>query len=233
MTFYKGLPTVQRNAYGGGEGGSIYGTAHLTLNNGYIGYYYDPEDGADPFKEKISDETWSDESHPKGTPNDRLEDCGNVFGAGYDDLSTCDFTHVKMYGGLVRNSLHGGGEIATVGRGATKQKTGVVRELDRIYKAGGTHVEIYNGHVRRNVFGGGKGYNVLRYGVGNGLYTDGYVFGQTEVYIHGGEIGTDEGLAKGYGNVFGGGDIGYVYSRGMRTVQVVKGDRIPWPLVLL
>lgn len=214
MTFYKGLPTVQRNAYGGGEGGSIYGTAHLTLNNGYIGYYYDPEDGADPFKEKISDETWSDESHPKGTPNDRLEDCGNVFGAGYDDLSTCDFTHVKMYGGLVRNSLHGGGEIATVGRGATKQKTGVVRELDRIYKAGGTHVEIYNGHVRRNVFGGGKGYNVLRYGVGNGLYTDGYVFGQTEVYIHGGEIGTDEGLAKGYGNVFGGGDIGYVYSRG-------------------
>lgn len=214
MTFYKGLPTVQRNAYGGGEGGSIYGTAHLTLNNGYIGYYYDPEDGADPFKEKISDETWSDESHPKGTPNDRLEDCGNVFGAGYDDLSTCDFTHVKMYGGLVRNSLHGGGEIATVGRGATKQKTGVVRELDRIYKAGGTHVEIYNGHVRRNVFGGGKGYNMLRYGVGNGLYTDGYVFGQTEVYIHGGEIGTDEGLAKGYGNVFGGGDIGYVYSRG-------------------
>ncbi|MCR5044820.1 MAG: hypothetical protein K6A93_11955 [Bacteroidaceae bacterium] len=214
MTFYKGLPTVQRNAYGGGEGGSIYGTAHLTLNNGFIGYYYDPEDGADPFKEKISDETWSDESHPKGTPNDRLEDCGNVFGAGYDDLSTCDFTHVKMYGGLVRNSLHGGGEIATVGRGATKQKTGVVRELDRIYKAGGTHVEIYNGHVRRNVFGGGKGYNVLRYGVGNGLYTDGYVFGQTEVYIHGGEIGTDEGLAKGYGNVFGGGDIGYVYSRG-------------------
>ncbi len=214
MTFYKGLPTVQRNAYGGGEGGSIYGTAHLTLNNGYIGYYYDPEDGADPFKEKISDETWSDESHPKGTPNDRLEDCGNVFGAGYDDLSTCDFTHVKMYGGLVRNSLHGGGEIATVGRGATKQKTGVVRELDHIYKAGGTHVEIYNGHVRRNVFGGGKGYNVLRYGVGNGLYTDGYVFGQTEVYIHGGEIGTDEGLAKGYGNVFGGGDIGYVYSRG-------------------
>ena len=214
VTFYKGLPTVQRNAYGGGEGGSIYGTAHLTLNNGYIGYYYDPEDGADPFKEKISDETWSDESHPKGTPNDRLEDCGNVFGAGYDDLSTCDFTHVKMYGGLVRNSLHGGGEIATVGRGATKQKTGVVRELDRIYKAGGTHVEIYNGHVRRNVFGGGKGYNMLRYGVGNGLYTDGYVFGQTEVYIHGGEIGTDEGLAKGYGNVFGGGDIGYVYSRG-------------------
>jgi len=214
MTFYKGLPTVQRNAYGGGEGGSIYGTAHLTLNNGFIGYYYDPEDGADPFKEKISDETWSDESHPKGTPNDRLEDCGNVFGAGYDDLSTCDFTHVKMYGGLVRNSLHGGGEIATVGRGATKQKTGVVRELDRIYKAGGTHVEIYNGHVRRNVFGGGKGYNVLRYGVGNGLYTDGYVFGRTEVYIHGGEIGTDEGLAKGYGNVFGGGDIGYVYSRG-------------------
>ena len=56
----------------------------------------------------------------------------------------------------------------------------------------------------------------MKYGVGNELYTDGYVFGQTEVYIHGGEIGTAEGAksANSYGNVFGAGDVGYVYSSG-------------------
>ena len=38
--FYNGVPAIQRNAYGGGEGGSVYGTTNLTINNGYIGYRY-------------------------------------------------------------------------------------------------------------------------------------------------------------------------------------------------
>ena len=207
LTYLKGVPAILRNAYSGGEGGAVYGTANLTINNGYIGYYYDNGE----YKEKLDDETWSD-----GVGKDRLEDCGNAFGGGYDDLSSVDFTNIKMYGGTIRNSLHGGGEIATIGRGTTTQSSGAVRELDQVYKNGKTHVEMYNGHVIRNVFGGGKGYNKLKYGVGNELYTDGYVFGQTEVFIHGGEIGTIDGAksAKGYGNVFGGGDIGYVYSSG-------------------
>ena len=205
LTYTKGVPAIQRNAYSGGEGGAVFGTANLIINNGYIGYYYDATDSK--YKEKLHDETWSD-----GVGENRLEDCGNAFGGGYDDLSSVDYTDVKMYGGVIRNSLHGGGEIATIGRGTTKQSSGVVRELDQVFKDGKTHIEMYNGHVLRNVFGGGKGYNKLKYGVGNELYTDGYVFGQTEVYIHGGEIGTVEGIAKEYGNVFGGGDIGYVYS---------------------
>ena len=212
---YRGIPTVEFNAYGGGEGGSVFGTAHLTLNNGRIGYYYDVTAGtSEPFKEKIDDETWSDGGVG------RLADCGNVFGAGYDDLSTCDFTDVTVWGGKIRNSLFGGGEIATVGRGATKASTGRTRELDEIYKHGKTRVVMYNGHVLRNVFGGGKGYNELKYGEGNMLYTDGYVFGQTEVLIRGGEVGTVEGArdqSKGYGNVFGGGDIGYVYGLGKKS----------------
>jgi hypothetical protein len=44
------------------------------------------------------------------------------------------------------------------------------------------------------------------------LKAKGYVFGQTEVDVYGGEVGTDEGVAQGYGNVFGGGDVGCVYS---------------------
>lgn len=207
LSYTYGVPAIQRNAYSGGEGGAVFGTANLTINNGYIGYYYDSSDSK--YKEKLADETWTGEN-----ADTRLEDCGSAFGGGYDDLSSVDFTNVKMYGGIIRNSLHGGGEIATVGRGETKESTGVTRELKKIYMPGKTHVEMYNGHVLRNVFGGGKGYNKLKYGKGAELYTDGYVFGQTEVYIHGGEIGTEAGIAKEYGNVFGGGDVGYVYSKG-------------------
>lgn len=219
--YYHGVPTVEFNAYGGGEGGSVFGTANLTLNNAFIGYRYSDTEPADQtrtvvpayggyYQEKLDDETWT------GGGINRLIDCGNVFGGGYDDLSTCDFTNTIIWGGKIRNSLFGGGEIATVGRGATKQTTGAQRDLEQIWKHGGTHIEMYNGHVMRDVFGGGKGYNELKYGESAMLYTDGYVFGQTEVYIHGGEVGTTEGVAKGYGNVFGGGDIGYVYGKGKK-----------------
>ena len=132
----------------------------------------------------------------------RLKDYGNLFGGGYDDLSSTDFTFVTVWGGTVRGSVHGGGEIATVGRGrvvetGTDNSERVLTEAN-YFKDGKTHVTMYNGKVLRNVFGGGKGYNINGYGTGsNKLYTDGYVFGQTEVYIYGGEIGTDEGLAEG------------------------------------
>ena len=215
---YAGQPAIQRNAYGGGEGGSIIGHANLTLNNGYIGYVYNTETGE--YEEKLNDETWTDH-----VGEDRLSDCGNLFGGGYDDNSSVDESSVKMYGGVVRNSIFGGGEIATIGRGAT-QESGVDnkdRTIKAIYKAGGTHIEMYNGHVKHNVFGGGKGYNILGYGGTRGFYTDGYVFGKTEVYIHGGEIGTDEGLKEGYGNVFGGGDVGFVYGTGYFSDQTKNG----------
>ena len=207
--FYKGVPAIQRNAYSGGEGGSVFGTAHLTMNNGYIGYTYNTETGE--YEEKLHDETWTDH-----VGKDRLSDCGNLFGGGYDDNSSVDFTDVTVWGGQIRNSVFGGGEIATIGRGKVKEsdEDNKTRVLDKIYKYGGTSIKIYNGHVNRNVFAGGKGYNILGYGGTRGFYTDGYVFGQTQVYVHGGEVGTEAGLAEGYGNVFGGGDVGFVYGKG-------------------
>ncbi len=236
--FYKGVPAVQRNAYGAGEGGPVYGTANLTINNGYIGYVHllagqaldeegnivsDSEETTARYEELVSDATWAVPSERKG----RLKDCGNAFGGGYDDKSLVDFTNVTMWGGIVRSSLYGGGEIATVGRGKTKNLTGLDRELEAIYKYGKTRIELFNGHVKRNVFGGGKGYNILGYGGTHELYTDGYVFGQTEVHIHGGEIGTVEGMALqsdgtgGYGNVFGGGDVGYVFGNGYFNAKTI------------
>lgn len=215
-----GLPAIERNAYGGGEGGPVFGTTNITLNKGYIGYRYfvdqasaDPgaeligiTDGGGYYQEKLHDETWS------GDGSYRLKDSGNIFGGGYVDNSSVDESNVTMYGGHVRNSLFGGGEIAAVGRGvivASGEKNSI-RNLQGIYKAGHTSVKLYEGFVHRNVFGGGRGYNNL--GEGGKLYSDGYVFGQTEVDIHGGEVGTNAELANGNGNVFGGGDIGYVYS---------------------
>ena len=225
--FYAGVPAIQRNAYGGGEGGAIFGSSYLTINNGYIGYVHlnagemQNEQGkvvtatgttTERYEEKIHDDTYWENEVWKGL--NRLSDCGNVFGGGYDVKSSVDFSHITMWNGIVRNSLVGGGEIATIGRGAIDASgpSNSIRTLRGLYKAGKTNIEMFNGHVLRNVFGGGKGYNIFGYGQEGTLYMDGYVFGQTEVHIHGGEVGTDEGLAEGYGNVFGGGDIGYVYS---------------------
>ena len=221
-TLANGIPAIERNAYGGGEGGAVFGTTNITLNKGYIGYRYfadEPTDNTYPYihdgsgyyQEKIVDETWKD-NEGNFIPNTNLENSGNIFGGGYIDNSSVDFTNVTLYGGVVRNSAFGGGEIAAIGRGDVygEDDENPERTLKGIYKAGKTHVYIYEGKVKRNVFGGGKGIDNL--GRTGSLYTNGYVFGQTEVNIFGGEIGTDEGMAQGYGNVFGGGDIGYVYS---------------------
>ena len=234
-SFINGIPAIERNAYGGGEGGAVFGTTNITLNKGFIGYrhfYTVPtmdadldyiQVGSDYYQEKLHDETWS------GDGTNRLYDSGCIFGGGYIDNSSVDITNVKMYGGHVRNALFGGGEIAAIGRGIilASGKDNSVRTLKGIYKAGKTNVELYEGHVHRNVFGGGRGYNNL--GEGGTLYSDGYVFGQTEVHIFGGEIGTDKGLEMGFGNVFGGGDIGYVYSAYMNGnelhVGIKDGDR--------
>lgn len=223
ITYYKGDPAIQRNAYAGGEGGSVIGQANITINNGHIGYIYLDDNQAlnatgnivsspgatAQYVEKVDDETYYDKNDKTNwLGKNRLEDYGNVFGSGFDDLSSVDESNVTIYGGTIRNSVFGGGEIATIGRGKSTGELGQVE----IYKAGKTHIYMYNGLVKRNVFGGGKGYNKLGYGNSNKLYTQGYVFGQTDVNIYGGEIGTTEGIAQGDGNVFGGGDQGFVFS---------------------
>ena len=235
-SFIDGLPAIERNAYGGGEGGAVFGTTNITLNNGFIGYRHFSNKpttdtdldyvqvGSDYYQEKLHDETWS------GDGTNRLNDSGCIFGGGYIDNSSVDVTNVKMYGGHVRNSLFGGGEIAAVGRGVINAsgQDNSVRSLKGIYKAGKANVELFEGNVHRNVFGGGRGYNNL--GEGGTLYSDGYVFGQTEVRVHGGTVGTAKELARENGNVFGGGDIGYVYSayeddKGNLYVGIKDGER--------
>ena len=213
-TFDGGAPAITRNVYGGGEGGSVYGSSKVTINNGYIGYRYKANGANGSYVEELDDQK----------PGD-LELSGNVFGGGYVVNSYVDSTTVNMYGGTIRGSLYGGGEIGPIGRGTMKSGsyTGALQNQDAyIFRAGTTNVNMFGGLVKRNVFGGGRGKD--SWGGDGTMYMDpalvatldmkckGFVFGQTHVNIHGGEIGTAEGMAYGYGNVFGGGDEGSVYS---------------------
>ena len=210
--FYNGIPAINRNVYGGGEGGGIFGTAYVTINNGRIGYRYKNND----YVEELDDVKAGD---------NLLDRSGNVFGGGYVANSYVDYSDLRMYGGIVRGGLYGGGEVGPIGRGTVKEGAAApagtfINGDAKIYKAGEARVTLYKGHVLRDVFGGGRGFD--NWG-GEGYMTEdekktmdlsskGYVFGQTKVRILGGEVGTAAGVADGYGNVFGGGNVGYVYS---------------------
>ena len=219
--FANGIPAIQRNAYGGGEGGSVWGTTNLTIKNGMIGYR---------FKNTSTDETPTYEYVPElddvTAGDNKLEGSGNAFGGGYIVNSYVDYTKVNMHGGTIRGSLYGGGEVGPIGRGTMKTDVagGIKNGNATIFRAGKTNVKMYNGKVLRNVFGGGRGKD--SWGGDGTQYMDpnlvatldrvckGYVFGQTEVNIYGGEVGTEKGVEDGLeiGNVFGGSDEGCVYS---------------------
>ena len=219
--YQNGIPAIRRNVYGGGEGGAIFGTAHVTINNGYIGYRAEKTGSDYNYLEELDDYQEGD--------NKLKKHGGNVFGGGYVANSYVDNSEVKMYGGTIRGELFGGGEIGPIGRGTVKANaptppSGSGPYFDnhtaRIYKPGSTKVEMYGGFVQRNVFGGGRGYdNWETYGWMSDVEkqtmdqsSKGYVFGNTEVYIYGGKIGTVDAASYEDGNVFGGGDEGFVYS---------------------
>ena len=222
-----GIPAIERNVYGGGEGGAIYGTANVSVNNGYIGYRFD---GSDPTATTSSASDYAEELDDLTNPDPErrvngLLNSGNIFGGGYVANSYTENTNVYLYKGTVRGSVYGGGEIGPIGRGTVKDVTSPIENANaHIFKPGTTHVYVYGGQVNRNVFGGGRGYDNWG-GDGTELYKDqpdiiaqmdlqskGFVFGETDVHIYGGTIGTPENVELGYGNVFGGGDIGFVYS---------------------
>ena len=218
-SFIDGIPAILRNVYGAGEGGSVWGTTNVTMNNGYIGYRYKNmgtiESPVDKYEEELNDQVAND-----------IEQAGNIFGGGYVVNSYVDIANVDMYGGIVRGCIYGGGEVGPIGRGTVRYKdsysTGLENGDARIFKGGATCVKMYSGHVLRNVFGGGRGKD--SWGGDGTMYMDddvvstldldckGFVFGKTEVYIHGGNIGNKDRVNLEEGNVFGGGDEGFVYS---------------------
>ena len=235
-SFVNGIPAIQRNVYGGGEGGGIFGTAYVTVNNGRIGYRYKNVSGT----RGADDYQYVEELDDVKAGDNLLDRSGNVFGGGYVANSYVDFSDIKMYGGIVRGGLYGGGEVGPIGRGTVKDGAAApegtfINGKAKIYKPGGTKITLYKGHVMRDVFGGGRGFD--NWG-GEGYMTDeekltmdlsskGYVFGKTDVQILGGEVGTTAGVADGYGNVFGGGNVGYVYSGTGKKPAAASGNKDP------
>ena len=227
-----GNPAITRNVYGGGEGGSIYGKAYVTINNGQIGFRYKNNE----YVPELDDAEEGD---------NLLDEAGNVFGGGYVVNSYTDFSDIKMFGGTVRGCLYGGGELGPIGRGSTSTNLDYAPARDwafvngdaKIYRGGGTSIKLYSGLVMRDVFGGGRGFD--NWG-GDGtkymseevkatldLSSKGYIFGSTDVRIRGGVVGTPDNLTKGYGNVYGGGNVGFVYSATGRRVKTELAEGEP------
>ena len=235
-TFFNGIPAIQRNVYGGSERGLVSGTATVDMHNGFVGYEYignedanieiSPDINADTqlASQKRQADAIALGYRPVLDLDDDLsvrefEDEGNVYGAGYGEGAVVINTKVNLHGGRVRNSVYGGGEIAAVGEGTVLESG----DKANIKTAGATQVRMYGGLVEGDVFGGGRGYTYTFAYTGEDSpyqttrkYTDGYVFGKTNVEIYRGTIGTDASVAAGKGNVFGGGNIGYVYSAGVK-----------------
>ena len=215
--YQSGKPTIQRSAYGGGEMAKVTGTATVNMWNGYIGYEYVGGD----FKPLLD---------LKKADDNLLKQNGNLYGAGYGEGAVVMQTFVNLHGGVIRNGLYGGGEIAAVGVGATKlENEKYVLDTSKPFIAGKTNVYMYGGTVEGDVFGGGRGFSYDLTGnevTGKLYYTDGYVFGGTNVEIYRGKIGTDASVKEGHGNVFGGGNIGYVYSAGQKYSGTTSGTMI-------
>lgn len=220
-SFFDGVPTILRSAYGGGEMAVVTGTSTVDMYNGYIGYRYDATSTATKEEDKYQPELKLNNDDEANL----LSENGNLYGAGFGEGAKVMNTQVNLYGGTIRNGLYGGGEIAAVGDGTYNTTT---KEYT-VNQGGQTNVYMYGGLVVGDVFGGGRGYSYDLTGnqiVGKTLYSDGYVFGKTNVEIYRGTIGTDESLALGHGNVFGGGNIGYVYSAGVKYTGETDGTKI-------
>lgn len=234
--YFNGVPSIRRNAYAGGEGGVVRGTANLNIFNGVVGYqckhkdditesennYYKLEINNGHVKytalKRGDDLSGEDYYYVEDIDQDVVGDnimyeAGNAFGGGYAANSDVDIANLTLWDGIIRNSMYGGGEIATIGRGIQTKNT-TTQELEvTIYKPGETHVTMMGGHVLRDVFGGGRGFNNWKTEDKSEGNTNGFVFGKTDVNIHFGTVGTLDGMSKGYGNVFGGGNVGFVYSQ--------------------
>ena len=206
--------TIGGSVYGGGRRGAILESKEITS-----GTLTGGEDAGSTTVVFYEGTIGNDETVEHGM--------GNIFGGGYGPAARVMKTKVQMYGGTVTNSLYGGGEIAAVGWGLMDPPIDKIPILKEVKRQGAATVEMYRGHVMRDVFGGGRGFTETD---GDSeftqerFYTDGYVFGSAKVCIYGGTIGTLQNAQDDYGNVFGGGNVGFFYSGNEKKTVGVDHD---------
>ncbi len=212
-TLTDGDPDILLSLYGAGDRGAVFGNSYVNMYNGHIGFNYVDGNYVEYLKPSAAEE------------NDLYKEDGNLYGGGFGEDARVLNTDVRFYDGVIRNSLYGGGEMSAVGWGSVT----IDPETDEpghpvIEKIGSTKVVMYGGLVQADVFGGGRGYSYDNFGkmmYGNKYHTDGFVFGKTDCNVVRGQVGTETTLLEengAHGNVFGGGNVGYVYS----------GDGVKW-----
>ena len=206
--------TAVNNVYGGGLSGIVYGTTNVNISE---------ENNQQESTSAINVYGGGRLAAVEGSTYVKMYDGlvkANIFGGGYGEGAYSLNTNVQMNGGTVTKSLFGGGEIASVGY-AKVLVDGKIRTLDsteeqiRLRKVGSTSVEMNGGLLSENLFGGGRGYSYDSDSAmifGTGLHSDGFVFGSIKVRVNGGNIGTEDAVLAGKANVFGGGDMGYLFT---------------------
>ena len=206
--------TAVNNVYGGGLSGIVYGTTNVNISE---------ENNQQESTSAINVYGGGRLAAVEGSTYVKMYDGlvkANIFGGGYGEGAYSLNTNVQMNGGTVTKSLFGGGEIASVGY-AKVLVDGKIRTLDsteeqiRLRKVGSTSVEMNGGLISENLFGGGRGYSYDSDSAmifGTGLHSDGFVFGSIKVRVNGGNIGTEDAVLAGKANVFGGGDMGYLFT---------------------
>lgn len=202
------------NVYGGGLNGVVYGTTTVNIST-----LENPQSGT----EVMNVYGGGRFAAVEGTANVKMFQGlvkANIFGGGFGEGAYTLSSKVYMNGGTVTKSLYGGGEIASVGS-AKVLVDGKIRSLDnteeqvRLRKIGSTYVEMNGGLITENLFGGGRGYSYDADSAlifGTTLHSDGFVFGSIKIRVNGGNIGTEDAVLAGKANLFGGGDMGYLFS---------------------
>lgn len=209
---------VSESIYGGSGLAAMNGTTEVVMNSGRVGYV---RKGVpiNSLKEKVTLAEGNAGDIVVNT-NNVLSYEGNVYGGGYGPKAAVKRSKVTVNGGVIRNGVYGGGELAPVGDIAesgtsiyqyytysTHGTDSIVNTYYNEQEGNVTDIVINDGQMSA-VCGGGRGYSKF---LNVASHMPGTILGNTSVYIGGGTIdATNYGSDLGGGNIYGGGLEGEV-----------------------
>ena len=218
-----GGPAIKGSVYGSGENGHTFNNAVVTVNKGTIGI---ASGEAITYTENGQSVTKGGAEYPYR---------GNVYGGGcgtdkyysnhaqethdgngqlYNPLAGIVYGNATVYinGGTVVRNVYGAGAMGSVGKVTTENETTTVTGGQTTISISGGTIGVNGTAGVGNVFGAARG---ALDAPGNSLAL---VAGNTSVSITGGTM---------YGNVYGGGELGYV---GKYTTTIENGSKTnTWP----
>ena len=177
-------PAIMGSVYGGGENGHNLGNSTVDIYSGTIGY---------PDFDPATHDYENGNVYGSGCGTDKYKDNNNVKHHNRNAGFVKGSTTVNIHGGLVKNSVYGGGSMASVGTATTDKAT----------------LNISGGTIDGSVYGGAKGdltetelkahvkaseVTISGSTIGGSVYGGGMagvVEGNVKVYMTGGSIAND------------------------------------------